>query len=286
MIVRATFLGTAASEGYPDAFCACANCERARALGGPSLRKRSSLLINDDLLIDLGPDVMAASLMHGTSLAGVRYCLQTHEHADHLDPSHFLSRSPHCGVIGAPRLAFYATPRALEFAFRGMGKHASIEELRATGMSEALNLSIHPVEPFQTFAVGPYRVTSVRANHDPRIVPLLYVIERDGRTLFYGTDTGAIPEETWAALSAGEYRFNVVVLDHTFGLKDRASGHCNREQFLEQVARMRELRLLADGARIYAHHLAHHSNPAHDELAQIAADGGYEAAYDGLTLTV
>ena len=31
-----TFLGTAASEGYPDAFCGCANCERARDLGGAS----------------------------------------------------------------------------------------------------------------------------------------------------------------------------------------------------------------------------------------------------------
>jgi hypothetical protein len=61
-----TFLGTAASEGYPDAFCGCANCERARALGGCNLRKRSAALPDGTLLLDLGPDVMAA-LMHGVS---------------------------------------------------------------------------------------------------------------------------------------------------------------------------------------------------------------------------
>lgn len=284
--MQATFLGTAASEGYPDAFCGCANCERARALGGPNLRKRSALLINDDLLIDLGPDVMAASLMHGISLARLRYCLQTHEHEDHLDPSHFLSRGPGSGVVGAPRLRCCASRGALERVFAGVGKHEAVEALRATGTSEALNLTVQAVEPFQTFTVGPYRVTSVRANHDPRLVAMLYVIERDGRSLFYGTDTGPMPEETWDALRAGAFRFDVVVLDHTFGWQPRRNGHCNREEFLEQIARMRELNLLADGARTFAHHLAHHSNPAHDELSQIAADDGYTPAYDGLTFAV
>jgi ABC-type uncharacterized transport system ATPase subunit len=33
-----TFLGTAAANAYPEAFCQCDNCERARALVGPSLR--------------------------------------------------------------------------------------------------------------------------------------------------------------------------------------------------------------------------------------------------------
>jgi phosphoribosyl 1,2-cyclic phosphodiesterase len=62
----------------------------------------SAALINNDLLIDLGPDIMAASHIHGCALDDVRYCLQTHPHADHLDLSHLLSRSPGYGVVGAP----------------------------------------------------------------------------------------------------------------------------------------------------------------------------------------
>ena len=51
--MRITFLGTADSSGYPHPFCGCANCAEARGLGGPSIRLRSSALVNDDLLIDL-----------------------------------------------------------------------------------------------------------------------------------------------------------------------------------------------------------------------------------------
>jgi SAM-dependent methyltransferase len=44
------FLGTAAANAFPEAFCACANCQSGAAAGsGPSLRKRSAALINDDL---------------------------------------------------------------------------------------------------------------------------------------------------------------------------------------------------------------------------------------------
>ena len=107
--MRFTYLGTAAANAFPEAFCGCGNCECARQLGGPSLRKRSAALINDDLLIDLGPDIMATAQMHGVRLNRVQYCLQTHGHADHLDTSHFLSRSPGYGVTDAPRLDFYAS---------------------------------------------------------------------------------------------------------------------------------------------------------------------------------
>lgn len=284
--MRATFLGTAASEGYPDAFCACANCQHARALGGPSLRKRSSVLVNDDLLIDLGPDLIAAAQMHGVTLANLRYCLQTHEHADHLDPSHFLSRSQFSGVRDAPHLDFYATQGAIDGALRSVGTHHSVDALIASGTSEPLNLSIHAIEPFQTFAVGPYQVSSVRAAHGRAIFALLYVIEREGRSLFYGTDTGPLPEATWVALRAGQHRFTTVTLDHTFGWGERASGHLNREQFLEQIARMRDEGLLAERARIFAHHLAHHSNPVHPELVERASQCGYEIPYDGLTVAI
>lgn len=101
--MRVTFLGTSAANAYPDAFCSCENCVLARTLGGPSLRRRSAALINDDLLIDLGPDIMTSAFTHGRSLTGVQYCLQTHAHSDHLDPSHFFARSPEFGVVDAPR---------------------------------------------------------------------------------------------------------------------------------------------------------------------------------------
>ncbi len=284
------FLGTAASEGYPDAFCDCNNCERSRQLGGPSLRKRSSALINDDLLIDLGPDLMAAALQHQITLAKLQHCLQTHEHSDHLDPSHFFSRSTYCGVQDNPRLHYYASQGALQ----SCAKHFRAEGIDLTAASndlgDKLNLTIHTIQPFQEFMAGPYQVLSVAANHDPSITAMLYVIERDGRVLFYATDTGEIAEPSWQALisycQTHARKFNVVAMDHTFGFVGRSNGHMNKEQFQEQIERMRSEGLLAADARIFAHHLAHHSNPPHPELAEYAAQHGYQVAYDGLIVPV
>lgn len=75
--MKITFLGSGAANAFPEAFCKCSNCDRARQLGGPSLRKRSAALVNTDLLLDLGPDIMAAAQIHGCPLTTVRYCLQT-----------------------------------------------------------------------------------------------------------------------------------------------------------------------------------------------------------------
>jgi phosphoribosyl 1,2-cyclic phosphate phosphodiesterase len=279
-----TFLGTAAAEGYPNAFCRCGNCERARALGGPSLRKRSAALINDDLLIDLGPDLTAASHLHGRSLAGLRYCLQTHAHADHLDPSHFLSRSPEYGVPDAPRLHFYASTATAQRAARLLERDVAPGSLFDPEVGERLNLQIHRIEALQSFDAGPYHVTAFPANHDPAVEPLLYAIEADGRSLFYGTDTAVLPEETWQAFHQHRLCFDVVILDHTYGPDEPGSDHLSARQFIEHVARMREEDLLAGDARVFATHLAHAGNPVHPELAEFAAQHGYEVAYDGLSV--
>jgi phosphoribosyl 1,2-cyclic phosphate phosphodiesterase len=279
-----TFLGTAASNAYPEAFCRCDNCERARALGGPSLRRRSSVLINDDLLIDLGPDIMTASFAHGCPLTRVRYCLQTHAHADHLDPSHLLSRSPGYGVVGAPRLHFYASAATTQRAAQLLERDCAPASLLDPEVGERLNLEIHQIEALQSFAVGPYQVSAFSANHDPTVEPLLYAVEVDGRTIFYGTDTATLPEETWRAFHRRKLRFDVVILDHTYGLDEAGSDHLNAQQFIEHVERMSEEGLLADKVRVFATHIAHAGNPVHPELADFAARHGYEVAYDGLAV--
>jgi phosphoribosyl 1,2-cyclic phosphate phosphodiesterase len=282
------FLGTSASEGYPNAFCACENCEQARQAGGPSLRKRSAALIDGELLIDLGPDLMAASMQHGVSLAKMRYCLQTHEHSDHLDPSHFSSRSPACGVKDAPRLHYYASQNALKRAERILRSDEPKNGFLDPAVSERLNLNVYVVEPFQHFAVGPYQVFSLKANHAHETTAMLYLIEHNGHTIFYGTDTGVIPQETWEALADFGKACDLVVLDHTFGLmlEKRGTTHLNADEFLEQVARLRQIGLITQGTRIFATHFGHHSNPTHPELVAYAAQHGYEVAYDGLVVNL
>jgi phosphoribosyl 1,2-cyclic phosphate phosphodiesterase len=172
-----TFLRTAAANGFPEAFCKCRNCAQAGTLGGPSLRKRSAALINNDLLIDLGPDTMAASHMHGCSLNEVRYCLQTHPHADHLDLSHFVSRSPAYGVVGAPVLDFYASRETLERAAETFERDLASYSLLSPEAEKHLNLKIHQIQPLAFFSVGPYSVIAFPANHAQGMGAMLYAIE-------------------------------------------------------------------------------------------------------------
>lgn len=274
-----TFLGTAAAQGYPDPFCSCAHCDRARALGGPSLRKRASALIGDDLLIDIGPDLIAASMDLRIPLSRLRYCLQTHAHSDHLDPAHFLIRSREYGVPEAPRLHYYASPEVLARASTTFVRDLSGDTLE--GEAEERNLTLHAVAPFAAIELGPYRAIPFPANHGPGA--LLWAVTAGARTIFYAVDTSVLPEETWRGFHRLSVKFDIVVLDHTYGFVAAPLGdHLTAHQVVAHMQRMREEGLLADGARVFGTHLEHETNPPHPEIAALAAQHGYEIAYDGL----
>jgi len=284
--MKITFLGTSAANAFPEAFCKCGNCEQARGLGGRSLRKRSSILVNDDLLIDLGPDIMGASHMHGCSLINVRYCLQTHPHADHLDLSHLLSRSPGFGVVDAPTLNFYASAETLARAAETFARDLAGYSLLSLDAEKDLNLKIYTVEPLKPFTFGHYSVTAFPANHAPTMGAMLYAIQSDGRTVFYGTDTATLQEETWRAFHRYKLQFDVVILDHTYGPNQPGSDHLSAHQVIDHVSRMRDEGLLRRNGRTFATHIAHEGNPAHPALEEFAKQNGYEVAYDGLVLAI
>ena len=281
-----TFLGTAAANAFPEAFCRCANCTQARRLGGPSLRKRSAALVNDDLLIDLGPDIMAAAQVHAVSLSNVQYCLQTHPHADHLDLSHLLSRSPAYGTIGAPCLHFYASQETLRRAAQTFQRDLAADDLFSPETQQELNLQLHGVEALQPFDMGGYRVTAFPANHAPGQGALLYALETDEGSLFYGVDTAALPEDTWQALHRAQVKFDLVILDHTYGPQQPGSDHLCAREVGEHVQRMRAEGLLKPAGRAFATHIAHEGNPVHPELAAFARQNGYEVGYDGLRVEI
>ncbi len=284
--VQLTFLGTAAAEGYPNAFCACANCETARTRGGRNIRHRSSALIDGQFLIDLGPDLQSASSALGIPLTGIRYAAQTHEHIDHLEPGNFFSRSDMVGVPNKIEMEWLATAGALDRASRTFDGFQPGESFASAAVQERFNVRHTAIAPYEERQLGPYRIFAVPANHAKNIQPLLYAIERDGRQLFYATDTTTLPAEVWRALAERGWRFHVVVMDHTFGVEDRSTGHLNAAEFRLHLDAMREHGLLAEDARIYATHIAHHSNPPYEELVALTMPYGYDVAWDGLTIEV
>lgn len=284
--MKLTFLGTSAANAFPEAFCSCENCQEARFLAGPSLRKRSAALINEDLLIDLGPDIMTASQMHQCPLVKVAYCLQTHPHADHLDLSHLLSRSPAFGVVAAPVLQLFASAETLQRASQSFERDMADFGLFSARAETELNLRLRVIEPYQHFSFAHYQVIAFPANHAAGMGALLYALTAEGKSLLYATDTASLFEEVWEAFHHFKLCFDAVVLDHTYGPDQAGSDHLSAKQVIEQLSRMRNEGLLSESARAFATHIAHEGNPAHPKLSQFASQHGYEIAYDGLSVRI
>ncbi len=66
--MRALVLGTGSADGWPNPFCECASCTWARTTG--TVRTTTSVLVDDVLLLDCGPDTPRQAARAGRSLAG------------------------------------------------------------------------------------------------------------------------------------------------------------------------------------------------------------------------
>ncbi|MBV9501723.1 MAG: hypothetical protein JO138_20320 [Acidobacteriaceae bacterium] len=185
-----------------------------------------------------------------------------------------------------PILNFYASRETAERAAHTFERDLAGYGLLSPEAEKYLNLKIHQIQPLEYFTVGPYSVMAFPANHAPGMGAMLYAIEAGGRALFYGTDTGTLFEQTWEALRHHRMRFNVVILDHTYGPEQSGTDHLSAYQVIEHIARMRSEGLLRPDARVFATHIAHEGNPAHPDLLAFAWLYGYEVAHDGLVVTI
>jgi phosphoribosyl 1,2-cyclic phosphate phosphodiesterase len=318
--MRITFLGTGAAEGYPALWCRCQRCTVARERGGRHLRFRSAVLVNDDLLLDAGPDVVAGAIRHNLDLATVQAVLVTHPHSDHLDPNMFQWRRRGFVTTPLPLLHLYGSARTLARVAQPEGREVSLEAAR---------IAPHTFRPFEHFKVetgGPavpddrfpeagtavpetpprrYDVWTLGASHaQPDDEACIFVIRQvagpelqrgdghgdlPGRVLFYATDTGPFSPATWEALDrlAREgLRFDATAIDSTLGAGKDGSAHLSLSQMAAHQQELSRRGLLAPQARRLAHHFSHGATPPHDELCAILEPQGIEAAYDGLSFTL
>lgn len=287
--MRLTFLGTGAATASPLPFCRCACCTAARRLGGKNIRRRSSLLIDDTLLIDLGPDTVQAAFQFGCDLRRVHTLLVTHAHADHYDPTHLNTRMADYGCIQPDPLTLIASPASLR---RMSDSHAREEaglRLDQASGCAALRLTVQPATAGQTLSCGRYTVTALPSRHDPPVGALLYAVSDGTHCVLYATDSPAFDAEQWQALTALGRPLDCVILDHTYGalLPDLPrTDHMSAHDVARTAAALRARGLLAPQGQIWATHISHEGMPDHDALSAQAAAHGYHIAYDGLTLTL
>lgn len=286
--MRLTFLGTAAATACPLPFCRCAACTAAREAGGRDCRARSSLLINQDLLLDLGPDAPASALRLGEDLSRVRYLLQTHAHSDHFDAGHLVTRLAEYATADdeiAPLTLCASRPAALALS-AALGREEPGASLLDEGWQARLRLHFHAAEPGKELRLGHYHILPLPSAHDPAGGSLLYAVWDGKAALLYGTDSLFFDAAIWAALRSWGHPLSCAVLDHTYGPDTPGQGHMNANQVAEVARLLRAHRLLAEGGAVLATHLSHEGNPSHAALSAWAQPRGYSIAYDGLRLEI
>ena len=265
------FLGTAAAEGWPAVFCTCDYCQSARTLGGKNIRTRQQLLIDDTLLIDLGPDTYHHALTQGLELYRVEACLITHPHQDHYYPAELGMHYPPF-AHGAHTLTLYGSQRTLDVCQEVLKDPA------------ARGVQLQEVKPFEPFDAGDAHIVPLNALHARDRLCMFYLIEKGGKVFLQGYDTGWYPEETWAALAAyakAGGRLDAVAMDCTSGVLREGTNHSGLPDNIEIRAKLQELGLAKPDTRWILTHFSHNSGLLHDELAQAAGAEGFEVAYDG-----
>jgi phosphoribosyl 1,2-cyclic phosphate phosphodiesterase len=273
------------------------------------------MLVNDDLLLDAGPDLVASAVRLGVDLGPIQALLITHPHTDHLEATNFSWRRKGFVATALPLLHVYASSAALQ-------KLAHAED--RTARFEALRMQERPIAAFQRFEISTgglgapdprfgdegslvpvtpprrYEVQTVAARHaTPDIEPMFFAVrqvsgpESDGRAappaFLYATDTGPFPDETWAALdrlSAEGWRVDAAIIDATNGAGKDGTAHMSLRQMTWHQQELDRRGLLADSARRIGHHFSHNGTPPYDELTAILAPNGITSSYDGMVVAL
>lgn len=279
--MRVTILGSGGGLGIPNPFCHCANCQAARAAGGRSLRNAPAVLINDDLLIDCGPDVINSVRQSGLLLTCLRTLVITHRHSDHLDPWFLWGRG---GVdeTELPLLIVYAPRDVIDYV---TGFYQQLMGWDRAQLEARTRTRWRVVDPGATRIAGRYRLHFFPAAHGDDSMETLLVGVKDARSAYLHLyDTGPLPDSTWAALAS--HRFDLAALDASIGRQDDYAnpGHMTGPQVIETAARLRESGILAPEGVALATHFVHHGTGTHEAETAYYAPHGVQVAYDGLAL--
>lgn len=274
--MKITFMGTAASEGVPGAFCQCQDCKKARELGGRELRSRSQVLINTDLLIDMGPETYWKSVMYGIELSRVKYLFVTHSHCDHLDERLLGFRGGWFGKeMKEPVLYGYGNERAA-------GRMEQwLTDSQFDFVKEASRFQV--IHGFDRIQAGPYEVTALPAIHNPKEECLIYLIkDRQGREVLYATDTGKLTEDAYEHLKG--HHLDCVILDCTLGNKpDVGISHMGLKENKVIKDRLEAMAVTDRESRYICTHISHGTG-GFEYLSGAASEYGMELAYDGMVL--
>ncbi len=275
-IMKLQYLGTAAAEAIPGVFCTCRFCLTARRLGGKEIRLRSGAVIDGELLIDLSPDIYTASMRAGVCLSDIKNIIFTHSHPDHCYANELANR----------RHGYCYLPEDTE-PLHTYGCHGVEKRID----SVLPNLTDHGVDftylpPFEPTLIGSHLVTALPALHHED--SYIYLIERDGKRIIYGHDTGMFTPETTEYLK--NRRCDLVSLDCTMGYQPTEAHHMGFAANVKMKNILIENKTADENTIFISNHFSHNGlrspdgDLTYDAFSDMCKKHGFIMSYDTMTV--
>lgn len=241
---------------------------------GEEWRHFTSTLIDGTLLIDPGPHIFRFAAEQGTPelFDGVTDILVTHSHGDHFSPK----------TVAA---LFEKKPRHL------IGGFGCMQKLREYNPFLAARVDFTEQKPFDGTSAAGFEIYALPANHStdiPDEIPLHYILQKDGKSLYYGLDGAWMLRESWNAFCKWAH-FDAMILDTTMGDGQgdfRIFEHNNIRMVEEMVQTFRKLGILGENSAVFADHMAKTLHTDHETLKARLAPSGIVPCYDGMEIEV
>ena len=273
--MKIQYLGTAAAEGIPAIFCECETCKKSRELGGKNIRTRSQALIDDTILIDLPADTYMHFLQYNVPMHKIKTCLITHNHADHLYRKELeMRKKGFAHLTMEDPLTLYSDQSGHE----EIQKAIDFYDIKEDDVVNKL------ITPNVTFEADGYQITPVRASHDPSSSPVVFAIEKDGKSFLYGNDTSELIEESMNALKALGHPLDMISLDCTEACNYADYiGHMSLERCIAFRDTLKKEGIADEHTVFILNHFSHNSkNVLYDEFVEIAKEHDFLVTYDGM----
>ena len=277
--MKLTYLGTAAAEGWPAVFCNCEYCLKAKKAGGKNIRTRSQAIIDNDLLIDFGPDTYMHALNNQLDLSAVKNCIITHSHTDHFMPVDLMFRNTEYFAHNLTNeiMHIYGNEKVLE---KYDDYFKSPEDSKKNGVE------LHLLELYKEVQIGDYLITPLRANHANGENAFVFVIKKNNKTILYLNDTGRPFDDFYEYFKNNKIHADLISYDCTFVVLPSCAGHLGLDSIQELREKLTDLGVCDENTKHVITHFSHNGKLIHDELVPEGEKLGLITAYDGFSIEV
>lgn len=273
--MKLQYLGTAAAEAIPGVFCTCRFCRTARTLGGKEIRLRSGAVVDGELLIDLSPDVYTAAMRASVCLSDIKNVIFTHSHPDHCYANELKNR----------RYGYCYLPCGTE-PLHTYGGHGVENKIASLGDTSDCGFDFTYIKPFEKYVIGNHTVTPLPVIHHED--SYIYLIERDGKAMIYGHDTGIFPPSVLDYLK--NVHCDLISLDCTMGYQPTEQHHMGFPANVKLKKLLTESKTADENTVFVSNHFSHNGLRAddcdltYDNFMKMCQKEGFIMSYDSMSI--